>query len=60
MSNLELAQATGLQPSTVNYHVQRLAQAGLVAALRDGRNVRLHPGARAGSADPAPAAAGAA
>lgn len=60
MSNLELAQATGLQPSTVNYHVQRLSAAGLVAALRDGRNVRLHPGARAGSADPAPAAAGAA
>lgn len=60
MSNLEVAQATGLQPSTVNYHVQRLSQAGLVAALRDGRSVRLHPGVRAGSADPAPAAAGAA
>lgn len=44
MSNLELAQATGLQPSTVNYHVQRLSQAGLLAALRDGRSVRLHPG----------------
>lgn len=57
MSNLELAQATGLQPSTVNYHVQRLSQAGLVAALRDGRNVRLHPGIRAGGADPTPAAA---
>lgn len=51
MSNLELAQATGLQPSTVNYHVQRLANAGLVAPLRDGRNVRLHPGARAGAFD---------
>ncbi len=59
MSNLELAQATGLQPSTVNYHVQRLANAGLVAPLRDGRNVRLHPGARAGSLD-APVASGAA
>lgn len=44
MSNLELAQATGLQPSTVNYHVQRLSQAGLLATLRDGRSVRLHPG----------------
>lgn len=52
MSNLEVAQATGLQPSTVNYHVQRLSQAGLVAALRDGRNVRLHPGVRAGAAGP--------
>ncbi len=60
MSNLEVAQATGLQPSTVNYHVQRLSQAGLVAALRDGRMVRLHPGIRAGAGDPAPAAGAAA
>lgn len=57
MSNLELAQATGLQPSTVNYHVQRLSAAGLVAALRDGRNVRLHPGIRAGGDPPAASAA---
>ncbi|MEK6974867.1 MAG: winged helix-turn-helix transcriptional regulator [Candidatus Thermoplasmatota archaeon] len=56
MSNLELAQATGLQPSTVNYHVQRLSAAGLVAALRDGRSVRLHPGIRAGGEPPAAAA----
>jgi DNA-binding transcriptional ArsR family regulator len=56
MSNLEVAQATGLQPSTVNYHVQRLAAAGLLAALRDGRNVRLHPGIRAGGEPPAAAA----
>lgn len=63
LSNLEVAQATGLQPSTVNYHVQRLSQAGLVAALRDGRSVRLHPGIRAGvggPADPAPSAGAAA
>lgn len=63
MSNLEVAQATGLQPSTVNYHVQRLSQAGLVAALRDGRMVRLHPGIRAGPTglgDGAPAAGAAA
>lgn len=60
LSNLELAQAIGLQPSTVNYHVQRLANAGLVATLRDGRSIRLHPGARIGTlgnADPAGAAA---
>jgi DNA-binding transcriptional ArsR family regulator len=43
LSNLELANATGLTPSTVNYHAQRLATAGLVEALRDGRNVRFHP-----------------
>lgn len=60
MSNLELAQAIGLQPSTVNYHVQRLANAGLLATLRDGRNVRLHPGARVGALDAADAAGAAA
>lgn len=60
MSNLEVAQATGLQPSTVNYHVQRLSQAGLVAALRDGRMVRLHPGVRIGSVGGEPAAGAAA
>jgi DNA-binding transcriptional ArsR family regulator len=43
LSNLELANATGLTPSTVNYHAQRLATAGLVEALRDGRSVRFHP-----------------
>ena len=60
MSNLEVAQATGLQPSTVNYHVQRLSQAGLVAALRDGRMVRLHPGVRIGSVGGEPPAGAAA
>jgi DNA-binding transcriptional ArsR family regulator len=42
LSSLELANLTGLQPSTVNYHVQRLTSAGLVGALRDGRSLRLH------------------
>lgn len=49
LSGLELAERTGLQKSTVNYHVQRLTEAGLVAAQRDGRAVRLRatPGAAA-------------
>lgn len=38
----EVAMECGLHPSTVTYHVQRLCEAGLVDALRDGREVRLH------------------
>lgn len=41
LSGLELAGRAGLQPSTVNYHVQRLVECGLVASVRDGRSVRL-------------------
>jgi len=43
LSGLELAHLTGLQPSTVAYHAQRLADAGLVERRRDGRALRLHP-----------------
>lgn len=42
LSHLEVAAATGLQPSTVNYHAQRLTEAGLLSARREGRNVRLY------------------
>jgi predicted transcriptional regulator len=42
ISNLEVAHHTGLDPGTVHYHVQRLAHAGLVRPLREGRTVRLH------------------
>jgi DNA-binding transcriptional ArsR family regulator len=43
LSGLEVAHLTGLQPSTVNYHAKRLADAGLLSPVRDGRAVRLHP-----------------
>lgn len=43
LSGLELAGLVELQPSTVNYHVQRLVESGLVRAARDGRAVRLTP-----------------
>lgn len=42
-SNKELAEATGLSPSTVHHHVQRLREAGLVEARREGRRVALSP-----------------
>ncbi|MHB1260892.1 MAG: winged helix-turn-helix transcriptional regulator [Thermoplasmatota archaeon] len=45
LSGLELAGLVALQPSTVNYHVQRLVDSGLVRAERDGRSVRLSPAA---------------
>jgi hypothetical protein len=45
LSGLELAGVVGLQPSTVNYHVQRLVECGLVLAAREGRSVRLSPAA---------------
>jgi DNA-binding transcriptional ArsR family regulator len=41
LSGLELAHLVGLQPSTVNYHVQKLVECGLVLAARQGRSVRL-------------------
>jgi predicted transcriptional regulator len=43
LSSADVAARTGLQPSTVTYHVQRLQSAGLLMGLRDGRAVRLHP-----------------
>jgi DNA-binding transcriptional ArsR family regulator len=42
-SGLELAQATGLSPSTVHYHLQRLQDAGLVAATARGRSLAMRP-----------------
>lgn len=45
LSGIELASLVALQPSTVNYHVQRLVDSGLVVAARDGRAVRLSPAA---------------
>lgn len=50
LSGLEVAHLTGLQPSTVNYHAKRLADAGLLSPVRDGRAVRLHPRTDASSA----------
>ena len=47
LSGLELASRAGLQPSTVNYHVQKLVEVGLVSTIRDGRAVRLHAKAAA-------------
>jgi DNA-binding transcriptional ArsR family regulator len=41
LSGLELAGLVGLQPSTVNYHVQKLVESGLVLSAREGRSVRL-------------------
>jgi hypothetical protein len=49
-SNLDVAEATGLDPATVHYHVQRLVGAGLVDAARHGRTVLLRPTALADSA----------
>lgn len=42
-SNKELSEATGLSPSTVHHHVQRLREAGLVEGQRRGRTVQLSP-----------------
>lgn len=41
-SNIQVAQATGLDPGTVHYHVHRLAGSGLVDLQREGRTLRLH------------------
>ncbi len=41
LSLKQVAVECGLQTSTVSYHVQRLSDAGLVDAMRDGREVRL-------------------
>jgi predicted transcriptional regulator len=41
LSGTDLAVRLGLQASTVTYHVKRLQEAGLVAAARDGRVIRL-------------------
>jgi predicted transcriptional regulator len=45
LSGLELAGLVGLQPSTVNYHVQKLVESGLVLSSREGRALRLSPAA---------------
>lgn len=42
-SGLELAEATGLSPSTVHYHLRRLQDAGLVAATARGRSLAMRP-----------------
>jgi predicted transcriptional regulator len=39
----DVAAATGLTPSTVNYHLKRLAQSGLVSSERSGRFTLLTP-----------------
>jgi DNA-binding transcriptional ArsR family regulator len=41
LSGLEIASRVGLGASTVNYHVQRLVEVGLVSSVREGRLVRL-------------------
>lgn len=42
LSGLELAQASGLSPSTVHYHLRRLQGAGLVMGLAQGRSLTMH------------------
>lgn len=42
-SNQAIAEAVDLAPSTVNHHVQRLEEAGLVERERRGRRVAVHP-----------------
>jgi predicted transcriptional regulator len=39
----DIAAATGFTPSTVNYHLKRLAQSGLVSSQRSGRFTLLTP-----------------
>ncbi|MEK6974851.1 MAG: winged helix-turn-helix transcriptional regulator [Candidatus Thermoplasmatota archaeon] len=39
----DVAAVTGLTPSTVNYHLKRLAQSGLVSSARSGRFTLLTP-----------------
>lgn len=40
----QLSARLAVQPSTVHWHMERLVQAGLVRAERDGRVVRYYPG----------------
>ncbi len=42
-SGRQLAAASGLDPATVNYHLRRLRDAGLVEARRNGRSLAVHP-----------------
>lgn len=49
-SSVDLAQATGLDASTVSHHVHRLAAAGLVRTTREGRTLRVDATDLAGSA----------
>jgi DNA-binding IclR family transcriptional regulator len=41
LSGLELAEGSGLSPSTVHYHLRRLQDAGLVAATPQGRSLTI-------------------
>lgn len=40
----DLGERAGLSPSSVHWHVTRLTDAGLLEKVRDGHNVRYHPG----------------
>lgn len=42
-TNQQLAEALDVEPSTVHYHVDNLAEEGRVRKERDGRKVRLYP-----------------
>ncbi len=42
-SGKEIAAAARLDPATVNYHLKRLREAGLVEARREGRRLAVHP-----------------
>jgi predicted transcriptional regulator len=50
LSALQVSQATGLSPGTVNRHLQKLGEAGLVNALRAGRSLHLQTTALADQA----------
>lgn len=41
-SGRDVALATGLNPATVTYHVARLRRTGIIAAERQGKEMRLH------------------
>lgn len=60
-SGLELAQVTGLSPSTVHYHLKRLQDAGLVLATPRGRSIAMRltvAGERAANGAPSATASG--
>ncbi len=50
LSGKDLANTTGLDPSSVTYHVQRMQEAGLVVAHRQGRSLAFEATALASAA----------
>ncbi len=46
LSMQDLAAQVGITPSAATHHARRLADAGLIERRREGRSVRIYPGAR--------------